>query len=178
MPIALWRSSTICYLTLSFSSAAKVELTYCLITYTWCGAPFSRPRELGSAAGFVVCIYFTRARNMENNGLWARGWVSLQESELAVILISNTFYKGRIRNGNMSRLLSLLSLADAHECLSMVISSWLPSPSPKGTLWTDRALPVRGGPVGCWRTCQYPTENAENAGVLLETVMASQVFSR
>lgn len=39
MPIALCRSSIICYLTLSFSGAGKVELTHCLITYTWSGPP-------------------------------------------------------------------------------------------------------------------------------------------
>lgn len=33
MPIALCRSSIICYLTLSFSSAEKIELMHYLITY-------------------------------------------------------------------------------------------------------------------------------------------------
>lgn len=38
------RSSIICYLTLSFSDAGKVELMHCLITYTWTGPLVSCPR--------------------------------------------------------------------------------------------------------------------------------------
>lgn len=71
---------------------------------------------MGSAAGLVGFIYLPKAGNMENNSPSARGWASLEETELARILISNTFYKGRLRSGNMSRPPELWSLADSREC--------------------------------------------------------------
>lgn len=61
MPIAPCRSSMICYLTLSFSSAEKVEFAHCLITYTWGRAPLQLSQIVGFCCWFCSFYLFNQS---------------------------------------------------------------------------------------------------------------------
>lgn len=61
MPIALCRSSIICYLTLSFSRAGKSELMHCLIAYIWGRAPLKLSQIVGFCCWFYSFYLFNQS---------------------------------------------------------------------------------------------------------------------